>query len=343
MQLQKIDYQILSILSQNSRINFKQISETLKISAEVASYRIANLEDRKIIKDYMLLIDARKLGFVRSHILLRLKGDQKIKQLIYKKLSKINFVMWINSFIGSYDFQVILDTENPYQLNQVILEINKLCSGNLLDYQILTHLHDCEFTNQIPPLRKIDLHKAADDSTFSNFFSSRSFAVPAKFELFKYKLLDLKILKALADSPNISISNLSDIVGSDRVTTKKRIMELINSKVIISFATILNLKEFNRITHYFLLKLRPNVNTKDINLAFKSLNNVFYSGRMLGAYDLIVYLNSESSSELYSSIEILKNHLEKYIIRSEILVVDEIYHWRHVTEGILNSCRQRIA
>lgn len=63
MELNNIDYQILHILSENSRIQWKNLGEKVHMTGQAVGNRIKKLEDNGVIKSYSLIIDELKLGF----------------------------------------------------------------------------------------------------------------------------------------------------------------------------------------------------------------------------------------------------------------------------------------
>jgi len=67
---------------------------------------------------------------------------------------------------------------------------------------------------------------------------------------------------------------------------------------------------------------------------FSKLQNIFYAGKMIGDYDMILYLNARNPQELNSSIELFKSEIESHIIHYDLLVQDKVHYWRQFTEGI---------
>ncbi|MBB5181563.1 Lrp/AsnC family leucine-responsive transcriptional regulator [Planomicrobium koreense] len=63
MELNKIDFQILRLLSENSRIQWKDLGEQIHMSGQAVGNRIKKLEDSGVIKAYSLIVDEMKLGF----------------------------------------------------------------------------------------------------------------------------------------------------------------------------------------------------------------------------------------------------------------------------------------
>ncbi len=63
MELDNIDFQILRILSENSRIQWKDLGERIHMTGQAVGNRIKKLEDSGVIKAYSVIIDEMKLGF----------------------------------------------------------------------------------------------------------------------------------------------------------------------------------------------------------------------------------------------------------------------------------------
>ncbi|MGD6940672.1 Lrp/AsnC family transcriptional regulator [Cytobacillus gottheilii] len=62
MELDSIDVQILQILSENSRIQWKDLGKQIHMTGQAVGNRIKKLEDSGVIKAYSLLIDSMKIG-----------------------------------------------------------------------------------------------------------------------------------------------------------------------------------------------------------------------------------------------------------------------------------------
>ncbi|MDN7243876.1 Lrp/AsnC family transcriptional regulator [Planococcus shenhongbingii] len=62
MELNNIDFQILHLLSENSRIQWKDLGEQIHMTGQAVGNRIKKLEDSGVIKAYSLIVDDMKLG-----------------------------------------------------------------------------------------------------------------------------------------------------------------------------------------------------------------------------------------------------------------------------------------
>ncbi|AOZ93653.1 Lrp/AsnC family transcriptional regulator [Paenibacillus crassostreae] len=62
MQLDQTDYQILRLLTENSRIQWKDLGEQIYMTGQAVGNRIKKLEESGVITSYSLIIDEMKLG-----------------------------------------------------------------------------------------------------------------------------------------------------------------------------------------------------------------------------------------------------------------------------------------
>lgn len=62
MELDNIDFQILQILSENSRMQWKDLGKQIHMTGQAVGNRIKRLEDNGVIKAYSVIVDEMKLG-----------------------------------------------------------------------------------------------------------------------------------------------------------------------------------------------------------------------------------------------------------------------------------------
>src|SRR3954471_19725617 len=62
MELDNIDFQILRLLSESSRIQWKDLGAQIHMTGQAVGNRIKKLEESGVIKAYSLIIDDMKLG-----------------------------------------------------------------------------------------------------------------------------------------------------------------------------------------------------------------------------------------------------------------------------------------
>ncbi|MFS0576940.1 Lrp/AsnC family transcriptional regulator [Sporosarcina sp. 179-K 3D1 HS] len=62
MQIDDIDFQILHLLNENARIQWKEIGEKIHMTGQAVGNRIKKMEDFGIIQAYSIVIDELKVG-----------------------------------------------------------------------------------------------------------------------------------------------------------------------------------------------------------------------------------------------------------------------------------------
>lgn len=62
MEIDNIEFQILRLLSQNSRIQWKELGEQIHMTGQAVGNRIKKMEESGVIKAYSLIVDEMKLG-----------------------------------------------------------------------------------------------------------------------------------------------------------------------------------------------------------------------------------------------------------------------------------------
>lgn len=339
--MEKKDLQIMEIFAQNCRIPHTSIAQALNISKDTVAYKIKNLEKTELIKQYVLFVDARKLDFTRYHILLKFSAGIEDKSLLYQKLSEHKFVMWVNSFIGRYDVQIIVDATDGFHLNKIREELFALCENKIKEYIILTHLADLEFTQLNPVLDLNTKFPKKLDHSFSSILTTRKFPVNPNFEKYNPTKKELDILQLLADNPQESLIDIGRKLNIDRNTVKTRITNLIKKGIILNFGGIPNLSKQGFVTYYLLVRIVQDTPFEILKKPFNKLQNIFYAGKMIGDYDMILYLNARNPEELNSSIELFKSEIENHLIHYDLLVQDKVHHWRQFTRGIYETLIKR--
>ena len=75
--MDKLDTDLLRILMQNSRIPITSLAKKLKVSREVATYRLNRLKKENFILDFVAEINIEKLGFVGAAVFINIKATRQ--------------------------------------------------------------------------------------------------------------------------------------------------------------------------------------------------------------------------------------------------------------------------
>ena len=136
--IDKLDKEILKILSKNSRISFVALSEKLKTPFSTIRLRIKSLENRGIIAGYSILLDLSKLGMLNYKLFIRTKDKSEDS---YKKL--LNFseshknIIWFFKTIGDHDYEFRIEVENQERYQEILKEIRSNFSDIIKETETL--------------------------------------------------------------------------------------------------------------------------------------------------------------------------------------------------------------
>jgi Lrp/AsnC family leucine-responsive transcriptional regulator len=115
--LDATDRRILSVLQRRGRISNADLAEEVNLSASACHRRVQRLEEEGYIKDFVALLDARKLGMpttVFVEITLQGQADE-VLEAFEKAVSRVPHVLECHLMAGSADYilkVVAEDTED---------------------------------------------------------------------------------------------------------------------------------------------------------------------------------------------------------------------------------------
>ncbi|MBT2653997.1 Lrp/AsnC family transcriptional regulator [Bacillus sp. ISL-18] len=122
MDIDQIDFQILRLLTENSRVQWKDLGEKIHMTGQAVGNRIRKLEDSGVIKAYSLIIDEMKLGLIfTAFVIVHMKSANHDAFIWFIKDRKE--VVEAHRVSGQGCYHLKLKVKSQEQLNQIL---NKL-------------------------------------------------------------------------------------------------------------------------------------------------------------------------------------------------------------------------
>lgn len=122
MELDNIDFQILHLLTNNSRVQWKDLGEEVHMTGQAVGSRIKKLEDSGVIKAYSLIIDELKLGLTfTAFVILYMKTSNHDSFLRF--INDRNEIVEAHRVSGEGCYHLKIKVKSQEQLN---LLLNKL-------------------------------------------------------------------------------------------------------------------------------------------------------------------------------------------------------------------------
>lgn len=119
-----LDKKILNELNKDARLSFRELAKSLGISVSTVSHRIKKMEESGVIKDYIPLIDQKKVGYDFTAVI-EISIKKGRLEDVEKKLADSQNTVGVYDITGVYDALVIARFEDRDHLNQFIKKIQK--------------------------------------------------------------------------------------------------------------------------------------------------------------------------------------------------------------------------
>ena len=122
--LDEIDYAIINLLKNDSRLSIREISKIINRSPSTISERIRKLENRGVIKRYTITIDHGRLGY-KLNALTLLQVDGAHIEDVEKMLMTEPNVRAVYDITGEYDVAIITTFRDSEELDRFIKKMLK--------------------------------------------------------------------------------------------------------------------------------------------------------------------------------------------------------------------------
>lgn len=119
MQLDHTDYQILRILTDNSRIPWKDLGEQIHMTGQAVGNRIKKLEDNGVIHSYSLIVDELKLGLTFTAFVIITMNSANHKSFI-RFIEEQDEVIEAHRISGEGCYHLTLKVGSQEQLNDFL-------------------------------------------------------------------------------------------------------------------------------------------------------------------------------------------------------------------------------
>jgi len=279
--MDKKDREIIYHLDKDARLTFSQLAKLTKSSQETIRYRINNLTKKEIIKKYVTIINATKLGIIPCQIFLKLQNlDEKSKEKAISSLAKEEKVAWIANLEGNYDLAIIIGAKNPLEFQEVVRKIFRLFNNQILKKTISVHMSG-EF---LPRDYLIDKKRTV---------SQNPKYLPEKTATTLNKK-DKQICSLLAKDGRVSFVNIAVKMKISADSVAQRFKKLKKENIILGSLLTLNQEKTNQLYYKVLLHLTNLSKEKITNL----LNKIKQNNRVLAVVETLAEWDYEIDIEV---------------------------------------------
>jgi len=134
-----VDFQILKLLADNSRIPTIEIANKLNLTSKTINERIKRLIKSRVILLFDVVIDWNKLGYQFFKVDFYLREYSKISQIV-KYIGMNPNLAYVDYTIGYANLELEFYLKNITQLHQIIEDLLKEFPGSIKNYTYFTNI-----------------------------------------------------------------------------------------------------------------------------------------------------------------------------------------------------------
>ncbi len=276
----KIIYKILKELSNNSRIKKKEIAKKFRISPQMVSYTISNIEKDKTVKKYTTNIDPARFGLINIYVFI---SYTKFEKESYKKVKEYilneDYITYTEELSHGADLLIEYTVSNLSFFNKrniaMLDEIGEYIEVISVNPVIVKHQFTRDYLNKSS--------KKMGEQIFSGDREPINLSKNAR-----------SILLELWDDPIKSIFKISESTNLN-VRTVLKIMKLLeDEKVIRSYSIDIDYKKLEMKSAILLVSTK-NLDEEDIRkliVISKNIPEIVSVTKVIGTYGIIVKIES---------------------------------------------------
>jgi DNA-binding Lrp family transcriptional regulator len=301
------DRKILSELDMDARQPLSTIAKKVRLSREVVSYRIKQLEKKGIIEGFYTAIDTSKLGYLYCRMLFKYRNiSPEIERdlLNYCKIS--DSINWVSLNNGRWDITLVFLAKSLEDIENVYDEINIKFGKYLQDPYMSIAFKIYHFKNNYLYSNK--------DTRFE--------ILGEKNKNIEMDKIDEKILDILSDNARLSLLDIAVKLRSTPKLIKQRINKLVKDKVILAFRVKIN----NRLLgydHYKVFLNLQNLTKENLNKLityFRLEPEITYVTKPMGQHSLEFEAMFKSANDLHEFLKRMSFKFSSVVVNYETML-----------------------
>lgn len=270
---------IIFELEKDARTPISKIAKKLKISKQLASYKLKKLEKSKIIEGYHAIIDTSRLGFTTYRVYLKFQNLNSVKKKEFLTfLSDLNEITILLTIDGVWDvgFAVMVkDIYKFYDLWDKILDYKiNISSYNISIYSPIYHFTRTFLADFETPISDTKILGGKREANFDD--------------------LDIQILKELAPNVRKPLTEIAEKLDKSAQLIINRIKALEKKGIIQGYRPILNWKLLNYDYYKVDINLSSNSRYKEMFNFCKQNKYIFQIDKTIGGSDFEIEIYAKN-------------------------------------------------
>ena len=313
MNIDKKDRKLLYYLSQNARINHKQLGKKTGLSESSVSYRIERLKKEGVITNFTAKVNYSLIGHLAFVIIFRFSEDIYENKDIIKYFKEHDYTLWAESMLGDWDLFVEFSAKNYLHLIKIIEEVKEHFKDRLNNYEV-------SFSTYIFKLDDLleDLYKDLKLDPIQPIFW--------KTEPVEISKKDKQILKILTKDASLSYMKIARKLKLTFDVVRYRIKKLEEKGLIAGYSTTVNLQKLGFAEYLFKIKLSNTSKEKYKKLIrlIRGNNNITYASYDINQNSFFFICAYKTPNEIDKISKTFRKDFSDIIEKQEYWVMKEV-------------------
>jgi Lrp/AsnC family transcriptional regulator, leucine-responsive regulatory protein len=312
--MKKIDRKLLFELDLNSRQSYGQIATKLNTSKQVIGNHIHKLTNEGYIKKFLVTLDLSKFGFIMSKIYIRLmRASLEDEEEIIAYMNNHKNVAWLVRTEGAYDFAFVLHTRDIFELDTILQNFEGKYGKFILERVVNRSVSGAHF----PRSYLIENGLTNMEKTVFTDVGTKTLRIDE---------IDEVILAGLSKDARTSSTKIASKLSISADAVGKRIKKLERSGIIKGYTIVPSNSKMNQIVYKLLINT-INFNSKTeakLKEFCRQNSNIIFYTKVIGAWDLELDLEVESSLQFRNIMRIFKKQFADLIRDYHLLIIYDI-------------------
>lgn len=316
------DRKILYELDLDGRQPLSELAKKVKASREVVKYRIKQLQEKGILKNFVTILNPARFGHVVYKIYIQFENlNPNTENEVIEYLMKNRKVFWIAKCEGAWDLIFAIYANHAVDASDFLSEFVTRFNTYILTKSIANEV-------RVGIFRRCYLlpDKVSEGVIWGG--------EPKKEEIDE---TDLKIMALLAENCRMPTTEIAEKIGSDPRTVARRIKDLIERKYILGFRIVIDRSKLNYLYFKSIIYLRSPTKEKEQSLLefYRQHPNILYYIKCLGTWELEIEAEVEDYSQYNKIIRELRSNFGDIIKTVDtVLITEELKGELNITTSL---------
>ncbi|MFH1424815.1 MAG: Lrp/AsnC family transcriptional regulator [archaeon] len=137
--LDKKDHNILKELCRDGRVSLATIAQRVDLSQEVVRYRIKRLHEKKVIRDFLAVLNPAEIGFTTlNEVLVSFHSlTPEAEEKIARYLHSSQYIVNAKGLVGRYDYAITIAARDQGHFSEILKRFRQAFGERIKDYEIL--------------------------------------------------------------------------------------------------------------------------------------------------------------------------------------------------------------